>query len=197
MTFRLGLTGSIGTGKSTTAQMFRDAGCPVWDADEAVRRLYEKNGGAVDKIGAVFPHAVVNAAVSRKALKDIIANDPGALRVIEQIVHPLVAHDRAIFMQTTSADILVFDIPLLYENGTESMMDAVVVTTIASDKQRARVMQRGTMTETQFQQILQKQVPDQEKQARADYVIVTDTVEHATEQVQNVLTAIRRKIAHA
>lgn len=197
MTFRLGLTGSIGTGKSTTAQMFRKAGCPVWDADEAVHRLYARNGSAVEAIGRVYPAAVVNDSISRTALKTIISDDPSALRTLEQIVHPLVARDRELFLQNTEADIMVFDIPLLYENGTEEMMDAVVVTTIPPDVQRDRVMQRGTMTEGEFEHILRKQIPDDEKRARAEYVIVTDTVEHATTQVQNVLADIRRKMTHA
>lgn len=197
MTFRLGLTGSIGTGKSTTAQMFHEAGCPVWDADEAVRRLYARNGGAVEPIGRAYPEAILNGSVSRQALKNLISADPGALRTVEQIVHPLVARDRELFLQNTEADIVVFDIPLLYENGTEAMMDAVVVTTIPRDEQRIRVMQRGTMTEDEFEHILRKQIGDKQKREMADYVIVTDTVEHATTQVQNVLADIRRKMTHA
>ena len=177
--------------------MFRKAGCPVWDADEAVHRLYARNGSAVEAIGRMYPEAVVNGSISRTALKTIISDDPSALRTIEQIVHPLVARDRELFLQNTEADIMVFDIPLLYENGTEEMMDAVVVTTIPPDVQRDRVMQRGTMTEVEFEHILRKQIPDDEKRARAEYVIVTDTAEHATTQVQNVLADIRRKMTHA
>lgn len=197
MTFRLGLTGSIGTGKSTTAKLFQKAGCAVWDADAAVHRLYEVGGAAVDPIRVTFPDAIEDGAVSRAALKRIIEKDPSALQRIEQIVHPLVAQDRADFLAQSDADVTVFDIPLLFENGTDAQMDAVVVVSIDADKQRERVMQRGTMTKAQFEHILSKQMPDAEKRARADYVIITDTVEHAATQVQDILKDIRGNWADA
>ena len=197
MTFRLGLTGSIGTGKSTTAKLFEKEGCAVWDADAAVHRLYDVGGDAVDPIGAVFPDAIEDGAVSRAALKQIIEKDPGALKKIEQIVHPLVAQDRATFLAKSDADVTVFDIPLLFENGTDAQMDAVVVVSIGAKQQRERVMQRATMTEAQFEHILSKQMPDAEKRARADYVVITDTVEHAAAQVHDILKDIRGKQADA
>ncbi len=197
MTFRLGLTGSIGMGKSTTAQIFADAGCGIWDADAAVHRLYALGGAAVAPIAKVFPQAIVDGVVSRDVLKATIAADPGLLREIEHIVHPLVRADRIEFLKQTKSEIVVLDIPLLYESGGASQMDAVVVVSAPEEVQRARVLDRGTMTEAQLAQILARQIPDAEKRARADYVIVTDTVEHAAAQVQDVISDIRRKLTHA
>ena len=197
MTFRLGLTGSIGMGKSTTSRIFSDMGCDVWDADAAVHRLYAEKGAAVAPMQAAFPDAIENGAVSRTALKRIIAEDPTALRRIEAIVHPLVAQDRAAFVASATSDILVFDIPLLFETGGDAAMDAVAVVTIDADTQRDRVLARGTMTEAQFEAIRAKQMPDAEKRARADFVIVTDTVEHARAQVQSVIRQIRERMADA
>lgn len=191
MTFRLGLTGSIGMGKSTTATLFAEAGCPVWDADAAAHRLYAPGGAAVASIQAAFPEAVQDGAVSRDALKAILAKTPEALERIERIVHPLVAQDRAQFLRSTDVDIVVLDIPLLYETRGEKHMNAVVVVTAPKEVQRARVLQRGTMTEAQLDAILAKQMPDAEKRSLADYVITTDTVEHARAQVQDILSAIR------
>lgn len=197
MTFRLGLTGSIGMGKSTTAEMFAQAGCAVWDADAAVHKLYGPGGAAVAPIAAIWPEAVSHGAVSRDILKEIISRDPAALKRIESIVHPLVAQDRADFAASTKAEIAVFDIPLLFENGTEAQMDAVACVFVAPEVQEARVLARGTMTEAQFRQILAKQMPIEEKLARADFRIETDTLEHARAQVDNVLNAIRDRIDHA
>ena len=197
MTYRLGLTGSIGMGKSTTAQMFADEGLPVWDADAAVHRLYAKGGAAITPIGHAFPSAIVEHAVSRDRLKALISDDPYALEKIESIVHPLVAEDRAAFLSDTDANVTVLDIPLLFETGADAQMDATVCVTVPPETQKARVMDRGTMTEEQFRTILSKQLPDKEKRARADYVIVTDTLEHARAQVQNVLEDIQGRQANA
>jgi dephospho-CoA kinase len=197
MTFLIGLTGSIGMGKSTTAKIFAAEGCAVWDADAAVHRLYAANGDAVAPIAAVFPDAVIDGAVSRDALKRIIGRDPNALRVIEQIVHPLVAKDRAEFITASNADIIVLDIPLLFENGGDARVDATVCVSIDPVTQKNRVMERGTMTEDQFNAILAKQMPDADKRARADYVIITDTTDHAAEQVRAVLADIRKQIQNA
>ena len=194
MRFRLGLTGSIGMGKSTTARLFAEAGCDVWDADAAVHRLYAQGGAAVGPMGDAFPDAIVDGAVSRDALKQIIGNDAGALKQIEAIVHPLVAEDRAEFVENARSDILVFDIPLLFETGGNERMDAVTVVSVDAETQRQRVMDRGTMTEAQFETILAKQVPDAEKRAKADYVIVTDTLDHAKSQVLEVIADIRGKM---
>jgi len=195
--FLLGLTGSIGMGKSTTAQMFAAEGCAVWDADAAVHRLYSKDGAAVAPMASVFPTAIVDSAVSRMQLKDIIGQNPSALKQIEAIVHPLVAEDRATFIENTDADIIVLDIPLLFETGGDARMNATACVRVDSDTQRTRVMDRGTMSAAQFDTILAKQMPIDEKCARADYVIETETLNHARAQVREVLADIRGKMAHA
>ncbi|GAA6194819.1 dephospho-CoA kinase [Pseudophaeobacter arcticus] len=192
MIFHLGLTGSIGMGKSTTAAIFAQAGCAVWDADAAVHRLYAAGGAAVVPLQQAFPSAIVDGAVSREALKQILAADPAAFAQLEAIVHPLLAADRQIFKDTATSDILVFDIPLLFETGGEAAMDAVACVRVDAATQRARVLERGTMTEAQFEQILAKQMPIDEKSARADYVIETDTLDHAKTQVSAILDQIRQ-----
>ncbi|WP_292284610.1 dephospho-CoA kinase [Marivita sp.] len=197
MTFRLGLTGSIGMGKSTTARMFSDAGCAVWDADAAVHRLYAKGGSAVAAIGDLFPDAVVADVVDRTALRQVIDADPDALRQIENIVHPLVRADRARFADEAEADIIVFDIPLLFETGSETEMDAVTCVTVSADIQENRVMARQTMTRDQFSSIRDKQMSNAEKCHRSDYVIETDTLEHARQQVHDVVSDIRRYMTDA
>lgn len=195
--FVLGLTGSIGMGKSTTAQMFVDEGCALWDADAAVHRLYARGGAAVTEIQDAFPDAIVAGAVSRDRLKAIISDDPTALKRIEHIVHPLVAKDRAQFLAAADADIAVLDIPLLFETGGNKAMDAVACVIVDAQTQRSRVLARGTMTEAQFEAIRAKQMPADEKAAQSDYVITTDTLEHARRQVQDVVADIRGKLAHA
>ena len=193
MSFRLGLTGSIGMGKSNTAQLFADEGCAVWDADAAVHRLYAPDGAAVAPMQAAFPAAIEDGAVSRPRLKDIIAADPTALKRIESIVHPLVAQDRAAFIDSATSDILVFDIPLLFETGGDANMDATATVSVDTATQEARVMDRGTMTKAQFDQIRAKQMPDAEKRARADHVIITDTLDHARAQVAKIVRQIRNR----
>ena len=195
--FLLGLTGSIGMGKSTTAKLFAEEGCAVWDADAAVHRLYAEGGAAVAPMGAAFPDAILDGAVSREALKAIIGKDPAALGKIEKIVHPLVGQDRAAFIDAATSDIVVLDIPLLFETGGNDRVDAVVCVSIDADTQRQRVLDRGTMTPEQFEAIKAKQLPAEEKCARADYVVVTDTIEHAWSQVQSVVADIRGKLAKA
>ncbi|MBI6629489.1 dephospho-CoA kinase [Pontibaca salina] len=195
--FHLGLTGSIGMGKSTTAGLFAEQGCAVWDADAAVHRLYAQGGAAVAPIQAVFPDAVQDGVVSRAVLKEIISDDGSALQCIESIVHPLVAQDRAAFRETAQADILVFDIPLLFETGGEASMDAVACVSVPPDIQKQRVMARGTMTFAQFEHVRDNQMPNDKKCALSDYVIVTDTLDHARQQVQDIVQDIRRQIDNA
>jgi len=192
MTFRLGLTGSIGMGKSTTARLFREEGCAMWDADAAVHRLYAPGGAAVAPIADAFPGAVVDGAIDRERLREMIRHDPEALGRIEAIVHPLVARDRADFIAAQKADVTVLDIPLLYETGGERALDAVAVVSAPPEEQRARVLARGTMSAAEFERILARQVPDAEKRARADYVIETDSLDHARAQVRDVLADIRK-----
>lgn len=197
MSFKLGLTGSIGMGKSTTAQMFADAGCAVWDADQAVHRLYAKGGAAVAEMAERFPTAVVDGSVNRGVLRDLISKDVSVLRRIEQIVHPLVRDDRARFAETASSDVIVFDIPLLFETGAESEMDAVICVSVSPELQEKRVLERGTMTQGQFYSIRDKQMPNDEKCARSDFVITTETLEDTRRQVHDVLEQIRGQKPHA
>lgn len=197
MSFLLGLTGSIGMGKSTTADMFADEGCAVWDADAAVHRLYAKGGVAVEPVAVAFPEAIEDGAVSRLRLKRIIDRDPTALNIIERIVHPLVAQDREAFIKASGNAIIVLDIPLLFENGFEKNVDAVACVTVSPDAQKQRVLERGTMTEEQFESILSRQMPNKDKVARADFVIVTDTLEHARAQVHDVVKQINSRLPNA
>ena len=193
MTFIIGLTGSIGMGKSSTAELFQQEGCAVWDADAAVHRLYSRGGLAVEPMGAAFPHAISDGAVDRTKLKSIISQDSSALKRIETIVHPLVAADRIEFLSRHKGEIVILDIPLLFETGAAANMNVVVVVSVDADTQRRRVLERGTMTEAQFAAILAKQTPDAEKRAGADYLIITDTPEHAEEQVKTILKDIRSR----
>ena len=193
MSFLLGLTGSIGMGKSTTAAMFVEQGCALWDADAAVHRLYDTGGAAVAPLGALFPDAIEGNAVSRPRLKEIIAGDPSALAQIEGIVHPLVSADRRAFIKAAEADIIVLDIPLLFEGGGETGFDGTVVVSAPEAVQRERVLARGTMTEAQFQMIRARQMPDAEKRQRATWVVETDTMDHARAQVAAIVAEIRGK----
>lgn len=190
--FLLGLTGSIGMGKSTTAAMFAEAGVPVWDADAAVHRLYGAGGAAVEPMRALHPAAIIDGAVSRAVLKNWIASDPTALKQIEAVIHPLVARDRADFIaDNAGAGIVVLDVPLLFETGAAGAMDAVVVVSAPPEVQRTRVLERGTMTEAEFETILAKQTPDSEKRARADFIIETTSPEAARAAVNGILAKIR------
>jgi dephospho-CoA kinase len=168
----LGLTGSIGMGKSTAARMFMEAGVPVHDSDEAVHRLY--SGKAAPLIENRFPGTASNGVVDREKLAKRVLGDPEALKELEAIVHPLVREDEKIFLQeqrNKDAPLVVLDIPLLFEVGAEGRVDKVVVVSAPAGMQRERVLARPGMTEAKFEAILKKQVPDAEKRRRADYVI--------------------------
>lgn len=186
MTFVLGLTGSIGMGKSTTARIFRAAGIPVWDADAVVHSLYAAEGAAVAPLSKLCPEALIDGAIDRAALKAWIAREPGALRQIEGIVHPLVARDRAAFLaqhRHAGSRLVVLDIPLLFESGAERLCDAVLVVTVDADIQKARVLERPGMTPAHFETLLAKQMPDSEKRARATYVIETNSLDQTRDDV--------------
>ncbi|WP_084396295.1 dephospho-CoA kinase [Henriciella aquimarina] len=172
----LGLTGSIGMGKSATAAMFAEADIPVYDADAAVHSIYARGGLAVEPLGERFPSVVVDGAVSRQKLRDIVLEDPDALKDLEAIVHPLVGETQSQFRRDAihgGAKLAVLDIPLLYETGGDARCDYTAVVTAPARVQRARVMMREEMSEEDFERILAKQMPDADKRARADFVIST------------------------
>ena len=190
----IGLTGSIGMGKSTTAQMFADLGCPVFDADAAVHTLYGKGGRAVPLIRAVFPDSISQGAVNRKRLGEHMRADPLNLKVLESFVHPWVGEMRAEFLDTAKQDgakAVVFDIPLLFETGGDKAVDTVVVVTAPAEVQRERVMARDGMTKALFDMILSKQMPDAEKRRRAEYIVETDKgLVNAKHRVADILESI-------
>lgn len=190
MSYRLGLTGSIGMGKSTTAQMFRDEGVPVWDADAAVHRLYAPGGAAVAAVGTLCPDAVIAGAVDRARLKEWLARDPARLAQLEAVVHPLVAADRAAFIAQADAPLVVLDIPLLFETGAD--VDGVLVVSAPEDMQRARVLARPGMTEDHLEAILARQIPDAEKRARADFVIETTDMDSTRAAVRDLVRKLQR-----
>jgi dephospho-CoA kinase len=189
----LGLTGSIGMGKSTTAAFFAEAGAPVYDADAAVHRLYA--GEAVPLVEAAFPGVSTAAGIDRGALAKRVLDDPAALKRLEGIIHPLVRREEMRFLvdaERAGAAVAVLDIPLLFETGGDRCVDAVVVVTASPDVQRTRAFSRPGMTEEKFQALLAKQVPDAEKRRRADFVVDTSQgLDSARQQVHAILQAAR------
>jgi dephospho-CoA kinase len=170
----LGLTGSIGMGKSTTAKLFTEAGVPVYDADAAVHKIYE--GEAAPAIEAAFPGTTVGGKVDRAKLSAKVVHDPAAIKQLEQIVHPMLGASRQKFLEEaerSGAPVVVMDIPLLFETGGEKRVDAVVVVSTDPATQRARILARGTMTNEALDAILARQLPDAEKRKRADFVVDT------------------------
>jgi dephospho-CoA kinase len=170
----LGLTGSIGMGKSTTAKLFAEAGAPVYDADASVHSLYE--GEAVPAIEAAFPGTTVHGKVDRNKLSARVVHDPAAIKRLEQIVHPMLGASRQKFLddaERSGAPVAVVDVPLLFETGGEKRVDAVVVASTDAATQRERILARGTMTSEALDGILARQLPDAEKRKRADFVVDT------------------------
>ncbi|MEX0405681.1 dephospho-CoA kinase [Aquibium sp. LZ166] len=191
----LGLTGSIGMGKSTTAKMFADFGVPVHDADVTVHELYR--GEAVPPIAEAFPEAVKDGVVDRTRLAQSVLRDGEAIRKLEAIVHPLVRKAEAEFVrlhEQRGAALIVLDIPLLFEAGGADRVDRIVVVTASPQVQRERVLKRPGMTEQKFEAILTRQLPDAEKRARADFVIDTGLgMEHAREAVAGIIGELTGK----
>jgi len=191
----VGLTGSIGMGKSTTAAMFREAGIPVYDADAAVHDLYDQGGAAVGPVGDAFPGTVKAGRVDREALRRAVLGDPEALKRLNAIVHPLVGRDRAGFFQeaeAAGADMVVLDIPLLFETGGHAGVDAVVVASAPAELQRERVLARPGMTPDRLDAILAQQMADAEKRARAHFVVDTSKgLEPARARVAEIIAALR------
>lgn len=191
----LGLTGSIGMGKSTTSAMFAELGLPVWDADAAVHRVYAAGAEGSRAIAALAPDAVSDAGTDRAKLRAAIIADPDLLPRIEAAIHPLVAADRARFLENARAEghrLVLCDIPLLYETGADRWLDRVAVVTAPAEVQRERVLARPGMTEAAFAAILAKQLPDAEKRRRADFVIDTGQgLEPVRRQVAGIVRQLR------
>lgn len=192
--YLVGLTGSIGMGKTETAKMFAKLGVPVYDADAAVHRLYEKGGAAVEPIAAAFPGVVTDGKVDRAALSAALAAKTDGFKTLEAIVHPLVAREQLRFLDeaaASGAEMVVLDIPLLFETSGHKRMDAVVVVSAPADVQRARVLERPGMTPDKLDHILSRQIPDEEKRAQAHFVVETDKgLDHAFKQVQDIVAAL-------
>lgn len=193
--FLLGLTGSIGMGKSTTAALFAEAGVPVWDADDAVHRLYAAGAAGAEAVARLAPEAVGPQGVDRSRLREAIARDPGLLARIEEVIHPLVAADREAFVAANAdAPLVVLDVPLLFETGAETAFDAVLVVTAPASVQRARVLARPGMNEEMLAAIRARQMPDAEKRRRADFVIRTDEgIDRARDAVLSVMRNIMER----
>jgi dephospho-CoA kinase len=188
----LGLTGSIGMGKSTVAAMFADEGVPVFDADAAVHRLQGPAGRVVAAIEARFPGTTGESGVNRTALAEAVLGDDAAMKALEAIVHPAVGEERAAFLRDhAAAPFVVFDVPLLFETGGDRAVDKVAVVSAAPHVQRARTLQRPGMTPAKFDAILARQTPDAEKRARADFVIPTDVpLEETRQHVRRVIACL-------
>jgi dephospho-CoA kinase len=187
----LGLTGSIGMGKSTTAKLFAEAGVPVYDADATVHKVYE--GEAAPLIEAAFPGTTAGGKVDRTKLSPVVVHDPAAMKRLEQIVHPLLAAHHRKFLdeaERSGAAVAVVDVPLLFETGGEARVDAVVVVTTNPELQRQRILARDNMTPDKLDAILARQLPDAEKRARADFVVDTSHgLAPVRKQIEDILAA--------
>jgi dephospho-CoA kinase len=185
----LGLTGSIGMGKSTTAKLFEEAGVPVYDADAAVHKIYE--GEAVPAIDAAFPGTTADGKVDRNKLSAKVVHDPAAMKRLEQIVHPMLGASRQKFLrdaEQSGAPVAVVDVPLLFETGGEKRVDAVVVVTTTPEIQRRRILERDNMTGEKLDAILARQLPDAEKRKRADFVVDTSHgLDHVRTRIRDIL----------
>ena len=189
---RIALTGSIGMGKSTVAKMFERAGVPVFDADAVVRQLQSPGGGLVEKIGELFPGTVRGGTLDRDCLAQIVLPDPEKLSALEAVVHPVVREAREAFVKEhKQAPALIFEIPLLFETGSDAEFDKVIVVSAPAKVQRARVLERPGMHEAKLDSILDRQTPDEEKRRRADFVIDTAGDLSTTEaQVRDIIACL-------
>lgn len=193
-TIVLGLTGSIGMGKTTTAKMFAKYGIPVWEADTSVHKLYSKEGEAVELFKEKLPSSIVNNEVSRAELKKLINDDERNLKTIETLIHPLVSNDRKRFVKAAAKKnipLIVLDIPLLFEKGHEKSVDYIAVVSVTKETQIKRVLKRNTMTPVMVEKILGIQMSDAEKRQKADFVIITDTLEQAEIKVLEIITKLK------
>lgn len=189
----LGLTGSIGMGKSTVAEMFRDEQIAVWDADAAVHELYSTDQDTIFAIAEIAPIAVTPDGVSREVLRNLLQADADLFPLLEKIVHPAIRRHRDAFLdqcRELSLPLAVVDIPLLYETNADEWLDGVLVVSIDAPIQKQRVLARGGIDETTFEMILARQLPDAEKRARADFVIETKSMDHVRKEVHNLIAKI-------
>lgn len=190
----LGLTGSIGMGKSTTAKLFAEAGVPVYDADATVHQIYA--GEAAPAVEAAFPGTTVNGKVDRAKLSARVVHDSAAMRQLEQIVHPMLVAHRQKFLEEAEragAPVVVMDVPLLLETGGEKGVDAVVVVTTSAENQRERIRARGTMGDDALDAILKRQLPDAEKRKRADYIVDTSHgLDPVRERIRDILADVAK-----
>lgn len=191
----LGLTGSIGMGKSTVGEMFRKLGIPVYDADAEIHKLYARGGAGVEPIREAFPDAVVDDQVDRQRLSRLVVGNEAEIQRLEQVIHPLLAEGRAAFFEKAQKEghnIVVLDIPLIFETGGEDRVHKIAVVSAPADVQRARVLARPQMTEEKFEAILSRQVDDVEKRKRADFVIDTHcTPEETFAQVKKLVEQLK------
>jgi dephospho-CoA kinase len=197
VSYLLGLTGSIGMGKSTTCALFAERGCLIWDADLTVHQAYGRGGAAVGPVSNILPQVIEKKQINREKLRQIISEDPTILPQIEAIIHPLVQQNRNDFISANPSSILVFDIPLLFELNAEADFDAVACVFSEPEIQKKRVMNRPGMTKIYFEMILRKQLPVSEKVSRSDYVINTATSKTAEIAVDIIIKNIRRKLKNA
>ena len=188
---KIGLTGSVGMGKTTTAKVFEKLGCDVWDADETVHKLYSKGGKAVVEVAKLFPSSVEDGSISRSRLKALLKNEPKNLKELEEIVHPLILEDRQNFQKHTTSDVVVFDIPLLFETGADKEMDKTVCVFTSTKKQMERLKNRNKGYDDYYKQLISKQMPSNEKCDRADYVIETTSHTAVEKQVIEILDILR------
>lgn len=191
---KIGLTGSIGMGKTETAKMFMDAGIPVFDSDASVHILLGENGPAVDQVEAAFPGTKSGNKIDREMLAKEVFGNEAALKRLENILHPMVSNMRTEFVHSSKSDMVLFDIPLLFEKSYEDECDYIVVVTAPADVQRKRVMARPGMTEQRFQEILEKQMPDDLKREKADFIVQSDKgFDYAKTQVKKIIDQIRNE----